>query len=83
MVFIYYKIIYSLRLRSRFERNSTYSNIRGIEGGTISIYSTAKLAVKGFAEAVNAGLVERVSVVHVREVMREDDFPGLFEPWRF
>ncbi|KJA14758.1 hypothetical protein HYPSUDRAFT_208438 [Hypholoma sublateritium FD-334 SS-4] len=67
----------------RYEMESTDSNIRGIEGGTISIYSTAKLAVRAFAEAVNAGLVERVSVVHIREVMVGNDFPGLVEAWRF
>ena len=70
-------------LRSLFERNSTQSNIRGIEGGTISIYSTRKLAIQGFLQAMDIGMVHRVSVVHVREVMTEDDFPGLIEPWRF
>lgn len=81
--YIHHKVVHVVQLRSRFERTSTQSNICDIEGGTIAIYSTAKLAAKGFAEALGAGMVERVSVVYIQEIMRDDDFPGLLEPWRY
>ncbi|KJA12973.1 hypothetical protein HYPSUDRAFT_209936 [Hypholoma sublateritium FD-334 SS-4] len=67
----------------RFEMESTHSNVGGIDGGTITVYSTVKLAVQGFSAALNARMVERVSVVHIREVMIGNDYPGLVEAWRF
>lgn len=73
----------TVAFRSPYKAHSTYANISDIEGGTVSVFSTWKLAVKHFADALAAGLVERVSVVLVREIMVEADYPGLITPWRF